>query len=72
MDQGGRKRTWSQDAKTPARRPATRKLSRWNTFCVVHPYSGHAQLDADLRGSCSGVSSSCPRLTQGFAVLRAC
>ena len=36
------------------------------------PVLRHAQLDADLRGSCSGVSSSCQRLTQGFAVLRAC
>lgn len=32
--------TFCQQAKTPRRSDATRKLSRWNTFCVVHPYSG--------------------------------
>ena len=34
------KHTLAHMTKTPRRSPATKKFKRWNTFCVVHPYSG--------------------------------
>lgn len=32
--------TCGRNAKMPTRKLQTKKLSRWNTFCVVQPYSG--------------------------------
>uniref|UniRef100_A0A0A9FU90 Uncharacterized protein n=1 Tax=Arundo donax TaxID=35708 RepID=A0A0A9FU90_ARUDO len=32
--------TFRRSTNTTDRTPFTRKFSKWNTFCVVHPYSG--------------------------------